>query len=108
MRRQRTTPSTAGLGPASIIRLSASRCAGLSSGRLPGALPSTSPEGPCALKATTHLRTPELVEGLPRDTADRRRLVARGAFIDRRQRQQAPGLLGIPRGFGQRTQVLCV
>jgi hypothetical protein len=54
------------------------------------------------------LRTPELVEGLPRDTADRRRRGARGAVIDRRQRQQAPGLLGIPRGFRQRTHVLRV
>ena len=51
-------------------------------------------------------RGPVCVEGhhplahrLPRDTADRRRRVARGAFIDRRQRQQAPGLVGIPRGF---------
>jgi hypothetical protein len=46
-----------------------------------------------------------LAHCLPRDTTDRRRLGARGAVIDRRQRQQAPGLVGIPRGFRQRTHV---
>ena len=42
---------------------------------------------------------------LPLDTADRRRRAARGALVDRGQRQQAPGLVGISRGFRQRAQM---
>src|SRR6201995_146451 len=51
--RQRTTPSTAGFGPASTICFRASRCSAFNSGRLPGALPSMSPGGPLALNAST-------------------------------------------------------
>jgi hypothetical protein len=55
--RQRTIPSTAGLGPASTIRFKASRCSRFKRGRWPDALPSIRPAGPCALNAATQSRT---------------------------------------------------
>ena len=55
--RQRTTPSRQGWGPASTICASAARWSDVSVGRLPGALRSTRPAGPSALKRTTQSRT---------------------------------------------------
>jgi len=55
--RQRTTPCTTGIGPASTIRRSAMRWGSRRSGRLPGALPFTSPAGPSALNWSTQSRT---------------------------------------------------
>src|ERR1700751_1087342 len=106
--RQRTTPSTAGFGPASIIRCKAARCSAFNSGTRPGALPLISPSGPAALNASTQSRTPELVEGLDPDAADPGRFAARTSLIDRRQCQQMPGLVCIARRLGQRAQVLRV
>jgi hypothetical protein len=70
--RQRTTPSTAGSGPASTIRFSTWRCSGFNSGRWPGALPSINPEGPCPLNAATQSRTvcrctPPIAAAAPRE-----------------------------------------
>jgi hypothetical protein len=55
--RQRTTPCTAGIGPLSTIARNACRRSSLSSGVLPGALPSIRPAGPSTLKASTQSRT---------------------------------------------------
>src|SRR6266851_3666117 len=55
--RQRTTPWIAGIGPLSTIRNRAWRCSLFNSGGLPGALPSTRPDGPRRLKASTQSRT---------------------------------------------------
>src|SRR6201987_3629844 len=106
--RQRTTPSTAGFGPASIIRCKAARCSAFNSGTRPGALPLISPSGPAALNASTQSRTPELVEGLDPDAADPGRFAARPPLIDRRQRQQTPGLVRVSRRLRQRAQLSCV
>ena len=46
LRRQRTTPCTAGIGPCSTIRARARRCSSLSFARWPGALRSISPSAP--------------------------------------------------------------
>src|SRR5207302_458560 len=48
---------TAGIGPLSTISSNACRCAWVSSGALPGALPFTRPGGPSALNASTQSRT---------------------------------------------------
>ncbi len=55
--RQRTTPSVAGTGPASIACTSAARCVSFSRDGFPGALPLISPSGPRALNRSTQSRT---------------------------------------------------
>ncbi len=55
--RQRTTPCTAGIGPASTTAASAARCRSSSSARGPGALPPTRPSGPRSFSRTTQSRT---------------------------------------------------
>src|SRR5665647_1584398 len=57
LRRHRTTPWIAGIGPLSTILATAWRCASLSLQGLPGALPSMRPSGPRALNRTTQSRT---------------------------------------------------
>jgi hypothetical protein len=56
LRRQRTTPWMAGIGPLSTSLAKAWRCSWFSFGRLPGALRSIRPSGPCALKRSTPSR----------------------------------------------------
>jgi hypothetical protein len=53
LRRQRTTPWIAGIGPLSTIFAKARRCSSFNLEELPGALPLTSPSGPRLLKRTT-------------------------------------------------------
>src|SRR5205807_10460627 len=55
--RQRTTPSTAGIGPLSIAAFSAARWVSFSFEGWPGALRSISPSGPRALNLITQSRT---------------------------------------------------
>ncbi len=55
--RHRTTSWMAGIGPRSTISARARRRASSSLGLLPGALPSSSPAGPRALKRSTQSRT---------------------------------------------------
>jgi hypothetical protein len=57
MIRHRTTPCTAGIGPLSITAASAARCLASRRDGWPGALRSTSPCGPYALKRSTQSRT---------------------------------------------------
>ena len=55
--RQRTTPWIAGVGPSSTMWTKAVRCSSLRSAGCPGALRSTRPSGPSALKRRTQSRT---------------------------------------------------
>src|SRR3954465_14365336 len=55
IKRQRTTPWMAGIGPASTRATKAARCASVSRGGAPGARPVRRPSGPLALKRSTHL-----------------------------------------------------
>jgi hypothetical protein len=57
IRRQRTTPSRQGSGPASTTRASAARCSAVNVGALPAALRSIRRSGPSALKRSTQSRT---------------------------------------------------
>ena len=53
IKRQRTTPWMAGIGPASTRATKAARCASVSRGGRPGARPVRRPSGPRALKRST-------------------------------------------------------
>src|SRR3981189_128614 len=94
-----------------MISSNACRCAWVSSGALPGALPLTSPSGPSALHARPPPRRRLGFEGPPPAPprlhpapADLRRLGPSPAIVDRRQRQQAPRLIGILRPLRQLAQ----
>src|SRR3954447_2421762 len=94
IKRQRTTPWMAGIGPASTRATKAARCASVSRGGAPGALRSPSVEA-------QH----PIAHDLQRHAADLSRLGPGGPIIDRRQSQKAAGLIGIPRALRQSAEL---
>src|SRR3954465_11314623 len=102
IKRQRTTPWIAGIGPSSTRATRAARCASVSLDGWPGGLRLTRPSGPRALNFITQSRTIWTVTPptraapvLARAPADPGRLRAACPLIDRGQRQQAPRLWAI-------------
>src|SRR3954453_23798359 len=100
IKRQRTTPWMAGIGPASTRATKAARCASVSRGGAPGC-----PAGPEALRSPSVEAQHPIAHDLQRHAADLSRLGPGGPIIDRRESQKAAGLIGIPRALRQSAEL---
>src|SRR3954463_7886945 len=100
IKRQRTTPWMAGIGPASTRATKAARCASVNRGGAPWC-----PAGPKALRSPGVEAQHPIAHDLQRHAADLSRLGPGGPIIDRRQSQKAAGLIGIPRALRQSTEL---